>query len=304
MSNSNRRDFLKTTTLAGLAFATTSFDYKKYRPLLSFATLGCPDWSYEKILNFAQDNDYDGIEFRGLQRQFDLTKCIEFSSPENIIASAKLAREKKIKIVDLGSSAVMHISDPTERKKNLDEAKRFIQLAQQLSCPYIRLFGDKFQEKQEKNRSIEFIAQGLKELCDYAKGTDVKVLLSTHGDIVYTADIENIMQLAGCSNVGIGWDIVNMWSATKEPLSEVYARLKKYIHLVHVKDLKMEDGKEQDVLLGKGNMPIFEGIDILAKNDYRGYYSFVWEKYWAPKIEEPEVAFADYARVMKRHFKW
>lgn len=303
MSNSKRRDFLKTTTLAGLAFATTSFDYKKYRPLLSFATLGCPDWSYEKILNFAHDNDYDGIEFRGLQRQFDLTKCIEFSSAENIIASAKLAREKKIKIVDLGSSAVMHISDSSERKKNLDEAKRFIQLAQQLDCPYVRVFGDKFQEKQEKNRSIELIAQGLKELGDYAKGTDVKVLLSTHGDIVYTADIENIMQLVGYSNVGMGWDIENMWSATKEPLSEVYTRLKKYIHLVHLKDLKIEGGKEVDVLLGRGSMPIFEAIEILTRDRYKGYYSFVWEKYWAPEIEEPDVAIADYAKVMKQHFK-
>jgi hypothetical protein len=35
----SRRNFLKATTLAGLAFATSSFDLKKYTPLLSFLHL-------------------------------------------------------------------------------------------------------------------------------------------------------------------------------------------------------------------------------------------------------------------------
>ena len=49
--------------------------------------------------------------------------------------------------------------------------------------------------------------------------------------------------------------------------------------------------------------PIFEAIDILAKNDYKGYYSFEWEKMWHPEIEEPEIALADYPKAMREHFK-
>ncbi|HZZ74771.1 MAG TPA: sugar phosphate isomerase/epimerase, partial [Puia sp.] len=29
---------------------------------LSFSTLGCPDWSFDKIIEFARDNQYSGIE--------------------------------------------------------------------------------------------------------------------------------------------------------------------------------------------------------------------------------------------------
>ena len=112
--------------IAGIAFGHTPVLLKKYRPLLSFSTLGCPDWSFETILNFADEHGFDGIELRGILRQLDLTKCPEFSSKENILASRKLIEEKKLKVVDLGSSAVMHHADATERKKNLDEAKSFI----------------------------------------------------------------------------------------------------------------------------------------------------------------------------------
>jgi len=300
---STRRDFLRSTTLAGLAFTMASFDSKKYTPLLSFSTLGCPDWSFETILNFAVENGYSGVELRGIKRQLDLTKCPEFSSKENILATRTLLAGKKIKLVDLGASAGMHHADPTERKKNLDEAKRFIQLAEQTGCPYVRVFPNNFPKDQEKNKTMDLIIKGLQELGDYAKDKGVTVLMETHGDVVHTADIEHIMQSVGHSHVGLVWDIVNMWSVTKEPPAQMYAKLKKYIHHLHVKDMMLVDGKEEFVSMGKGNSPIFEAIDILAKDEFKGYYSFEWEKLWHPEIAEPEVVLADYPKAMKRHFE-
>jgi sugar phosphate isomerase/epimerase len=301
----NRRYFISNTSraIAAIAFTHNLKLLNKYKPLLSFSTLGCPDWNFETILNFASEHGYDGIEFRGILRQLDLTKCPEFSSKENILASRKLIEDKKLKVVNLGSSAVMHHADAVERKRNLDEAKNFIQLAQQLGSPYIRVFPNNFPKEREKKETIDLIVKGLHELGDYAKNFDVTVLLITHGDVMHIKDLENIMRSVGHDHVGLGWDIANMWSATKEPPEQVYARLKKYIRLTFIKDLKRVDGKEQNALVGKGYTPIFDAIDILAKDGYEGYYSFEWEKYWDPKLEEPEVAIADYAKVMKRHFK-
>jgi len=197
----------------------------------------------------------------------------------------------------------MHHADAAVRKKNLDEAKSFIQLAQELNCPYIRVFPDKLPKEQDKNETIDLIVNGLVELGDYAKGTGVTVLMETHGDVVEIADIEKIMQSAAHPGVGLVWDIVNMWSVTKETPADAYAKLKKYIRHTHIKDMKLADGKEQNTLMGKGNSPIFDAIDILSNDGYNGYYSFEWEKYWFPEIEEPEVAIADYAKVMRKHFR-
>ncbi|MEO6288757.1 MAG: sugar phosphate isomerase/epimerase family protein, partial [Ginsengibacter sp.] len=217
MKHSTRRDFLKTTALASLAFSTASFDYKKYRPLLAFSTLGCPDWNFEKILNFANEYGYDGIELRGILRQLDLTKCPEFDSKEHILASRKLIAQKKVKIIDLGTSARMHYADPAFSKKNLDEAKSFIQLAEQLGCPNIRLFPGDFPEEQERDETLGLIVKGLQELGDYAGNAGVNVLLITDGGVVDSSDtIEQIMQGVGLPNVGLGWDVSNMWFNTNE----------------------------------------------------------------------------------------
>jgi len=240
---------------------------------------------------------------RGILRELDLTKCNEFNNAENIAATRKLVEEKGLRFVDLGSSAAMHHADTTERQKNLDEAKRFIDLAQQLNCPYIRVFPNNLPKEQDRNATIDLIIKGLVELGDHAKGSSVTVLMESHGDLVQTADLKKIMESAANEHVGMIWDIVNMWSVTKEPPAKVYPQLKKYIRHTHIKDLKIIDGKEHYTLLGKGESPIIEAIDILYKDGYKGYYSFEWEKMWHPEIDEPEIALSDYPKTMREHFK-
>jgi fatty-acyl-CoA synthase len=45
--------------------------------------------------------------------------------------------------------------------------------------------------------------------------------------------------------------------------SEIYVELKNHIHHVHIKDTVMVNGKLTYTLLGQGETPILEAIDIL-----------------------------------------
>jgi sugar phosphate isomerase/epimerase len=156
--------------------------------------------------------------------------------------------------------------------------------------------------KENREATIDLIVKGLTEAGDHAKGTDVMVLMETHGEVVEAAVLKQIMETANHPKVGLVWDVSNMWTVTKEPPSQVYAALKKYIHHTHIKDAALSDKGPQYKLMGKGEVPIFEAIDILYKDGYKGYYSFEWEKLWHPDIDEPEVALADYPKAMKQHF--
>ena len=130
------------------------------------------------------------------------------------------------------------------------------------------------------------------------------VLLETHGDFSGSDDILKVMEGVSHPNIALVWDIANMWTITKESPSLVYAKLKKYIRHTHIKDAKLIGDKLEYKLLGQGEVPIFEAIDILSKDNYQGYYSFEWEKLWHPEIAEPEIALADYPKAMKKHFNY
>ncbi|MCF0074673.1 sugar phosphate isomerase/epimerase [Dyadobacter sp. CY261] len=302
-SSFTRRDFLAAASASlALPLVQPLNALAKAKPLLSFSTLACPKWDWATIVKYASDNGYHGIEIRGVLDCMDLPKCNDFGSPQNIAQSRKLAEDKGLRIVDLGSSAALHMADPAERKKNLDEAKRFIDLAQQLNCPYVRVFPNDLPKDQEVDKTVELISTGLLELGEYAKNTSVTVLLESHGDVTKKDILANVMGKAEHKHVGLIWDIFNMWSVTKEPPKEVYAQLKQYIRHTHIKDGILEGGKIRYVAVGKGEGPLQEAISVLVKDNYKGYYSFEWEKKWHPEIEDPEIVIPAYPKLMQQYF--
>jgi len=303
IDSSSRRSFLKAASVL-LASAFTGFPYQQgaSAPRLSFSTIGCPDWDFTTIVHFAARHGYSGIELRGIQRELELPNAAAFKTRAALAASMALMKEKGVAFAGLGSSANLHFKKGPEREKNMAEARRFIDLAQQLNCPYVRVFPNKFPKDQEKAETMELIASGLLQLAGHAKGTGVTVLLETHGEVVRAADLAQIMQVAAHPNVGLIWDISNMWTVTRESPAEVYPQLKKYIRHCHIKDASTTGDQLQYRLLGKGDVPVFDAIDILHKDGFEGYYSFEWEKLWHPEIEAPETALADYPNVMKQHF--
>lgn len=304
MRRTSRKQFLHTSAMlfGAAALSNLPFEFKKEKIPLAFSTLGCPDWDFNKITDYAVKHEYTGIELRGLKREIYLPKCPEFSSPKNIEQVLKIMKDKKLRFVDLGSSSTLHFNEGEEREKNINDGKAFIDLAQQLNCPNVRVYPNLLPKDRDKDETMEFIVKGLLELGNYAKASGTMVLMETHGDLVWTHDVEKIMKDAAHSNVGLVWDPCNMWTITKEPPAEMYRILKKYIHHTHIKDAKLVDGKPQYVRLGQGEVPIFEAIDALAKSGYKGYYSFEWEKLWHPELEDPETVFADYPLAMKKHF--
>ncbi len=298
-----RRGFIQTSSALALSLTgLPAFAKEMKSPKLAFSTLGCPDWTLQQIVDFAVKHDFTGIEVRGLLRQMDLPQCKEFSQ-ENIPATLRLLSDRGLKFINLGSGASLHFSDPATRKKNIDDGKRFIDLASKLNCPFVRVFPNNFPKEQTKSQSMELMAKGMLELAEFAEGSDVTVLLETHGDLLYIEDLVQVMQACEHKHTGLVWDMTNMWVKTKESPALAYTKLKKYIHHTHIKNARLVDDKLVYTRIAQGEVPIFEMIDALIQGGYDGYYSFEWEKMWHPELEEPELAIADYAKVMKDYFQ-
>lgn len=303
MKHISRRTFIQQS---GSLMAITALDKRllfKNAPKLSFSTLGCPDWPLDKILDVARANNYSGIEIRGIQREMDLSRSPHFNSDENIRTTKNKFGEKGLTIVGLGSSAAMHHSKADDRSKAMDEAKRFITIADKVGCPYVRVFPNNFPKDTPKEKTIELMIAGLNDLATFSKDTKAKVIMETHGDLIWSDDLVQVMSHVDTTQVGLVWDISNMWTVTKEDPAMVYNKLKKWIWHTHLKDIKLEGEKHRYTLFGKGDVPALAAVAMLEKNGYKGYYSFEWEKMWHPEIEEPEIAIPQFAEVMKKHFK-
>ena len=265
---------------------------------LGFSTLGCPTWPWPKILDFAAEHQFAAVELRGIQTNMDLTKVPELA-PEHIGDAKRQLAAHGLSVSCLGASAHMHEMDPVKHAAQLDEARRFIDLADALGAPYVRVFGNEYVAGVPRAEMLAHIAGALRELGDYARRTGVTVVIESHGDFTDSPALLDILTKADSPNVALLWDAHHTFVSGKEEPEDTVRQLGRYIRHVHLKDSvpAATEGGRRYVLTGTGQVPVTRQIEALVKLGYRGYYNFEWEKRWHPEIEEPEVAFAQFAEV-------
>jgi sugar phosphate isomerase/epimerase len=298
----DRRTFLSTVGASLAAPAILRAQGTKKRYPIAFSTLGCPAWSWPTILDTADRLGYAAIELRGIAGEMDLTKVPE-------LVGTRLAGTKKdldargIVVSDLGASSRMHEKDPAVREAQLDEGRRFLDLAQRMGVKYVRMFGDKIPEGEPREEVMKRVVDGFHQMASYAAKDGVTVLIESHGDFTHSKDLVGILTRVNEPSFALLWDAHHSFAAGNEKPADSYAALGKWIRHTHLKDSKPAgpDAKPEDrryVLLGSGDVPVKDQVAVLAKNGYKGYYCFEWEKKWHPEIEEPEVAFPQYAKTM------
>ncbi|HEY8462238.1 MAG TPA: sugar phosphate isomerase/epimerase family protein, partial [Blastocatellia bacterium] len=207
------------------------------------------------------------------------------------------------KISCLGASANMHEPDPAKRARQMDEARRFIELAHRLGAPYVRVFPNQLVKGEERKTTIDRIIAGLRELGDRAKGSGVTIIVESHGEFVTSPPLLEIIKGSDHPNVAFLWDAHHTCVAGESP-AETFKHLGRYVRHTHLKDSRAPKGEEKSrryTLTGTGEVPVRETVKVLAAGGYGGYYSFEWEKKWHPEIEAPEIAIPHYAKVMRQY---
>jgi sugar phosphate isomerase/epimerase len=267
---------------------------------IGFSTLGCPAWDWLKILDFASQNGFASVELRGLQGTMDLSSRPEFA-PDRIAQSKKEVAARRLHISCVSSSASMHETDPQKHEAQLGDARRFVDLASTLGVPYVRVFGNNIVGPREP--AIQHVAKSLHQLGDYAGPKDVTVIIESHGDFTDSPTLRAILEQADSPHVALLWDAHHTYISGKEDPAFTVAQLGKFIRHTHLKDSRKEGNDVHYVLTGRGDVPVKRQIQVLAEIGYQGYFSFEWEKVWHPDLEEPEIAFPDFSRVVTQYLK-
>ena len=268
---------------------------------LGFSTLGSPKWTWGQTLDFAAANGFAGIELRGIQETMDLSKRPEFQL-DRIAQSKRELATHGLTVPCLGASVNLHEQDTAKLGAAMAETRRFIDVASALGAPYVRVFGNEYVKGMSKEAVLAYIGRGLHELGEYARPRGVTVVIETHGQFTDSPTLLELMRLADSQSVAILWDAHHTFVAGEQPEATV-AQLGKWIRHTHLKDSVPAGTDRKYVLTGRGEVPVKRQIEALARIGYKGFYSFEWEKRWHPEIEEPEVAFADFAKVASGYLR-
>lgn len=260
---------------------------------LCFSTLGCPGWSWNEIFATAKDLGLKGVEIRGVGNEMFAPKIKYFGEERR---EDTLARLKKagLEISMLTSGACLGVKDP---EPYMEEAKAYIDFAPLVHAKYVRVMITSVPNPSE-GENVEQTARLYRELCHYAEGKGVKVLLETSGALADSAVLAQIMKETDSPAAGVLWDIHHPYRYFGEKPEQTYQNLKDWVEYLHVKDSVQGKDKVEYRMMGYGDVPVFDTLKILKDHGYDGYISLEWVKRWWPELQEPGIVFSHYVSYM------
>lgn len=257
---------------------------------LCFSTIGCPDWKFTDIISTAKDLGYSAVEIRGIGGEIYAPTMREFN--EDLPKTLELLERTGVKIAMLTSGAALANHNDSDA---VAEAKAYIDLAVKLKVDFVRVMST--DKPYFDGGDIELCKRSYKEVVEYAKGTGVTPLMETNGLFVDTAVLASFLDECGG---GALWDVHHPYRFNDETVETTVKNLGGKIKYVHLKDSVVEKGKVAYKMMGYGDIPLTNAIELLKNNGYDGYYTFEWVKRWNRDLEDAGIVFAHYANYMKR----
>jgi len=266
---------------------------------LSVSTLGCPDWSLGEVIERVSACGFDGIDFRGVAEQIDVTAIAEFIS--GVAETRSRLEDAGLAVSALSSSANCLPKDEAARQGYLDEMKRYCELAAKLDCGVVRVFGGSAAEGVGGDDALKIAAENLRAYGQIAADFGVMAGLETHDDWCASKRVAELMDRARHDAVGVLWDVWHPWRTTGELPVETFANFGRRIIYTHFKDARHTgDGSTELCTFGQGDIPLADCVNVLRDGGYSGWLTFEHEKRWHQDLDEPAEAFARYVEVMRR----
>jgi sugar phosphate isomerase/epimerase len=281
---------------------------------LAFSTLGCPDWTLDQIASCVEANGYEGLELRGLQREFSLPDCPALAPGERAAVRRRF-EGLGCALCAVDSSATFSSPEEQERSKAVDEVRRYAELGADLGSRLIRVFGGNLAAGHTMDETISFMADSLRRAAEAAAEAGLALVVETHDAFCLGADLARVLAAAdhwlrasapdaedakpdhpACLAL---WDVHHPL-AHGESVADTVRHLGSRLAHVHTKDARTVDGQRGYCLFGEGDVPYREVFTALAEHGYTGYLSLEWEKAWHPDLLEPEIAIPQYAQAARQ----
>ena len=238
---SSRREFMQSSLAAASWLAAESLAQPKTNPAfgsgnfkLGIVTYNiAKDWDIATIIKNCEATGYEAVELRTTHKH-----GVEptLSKAERAEVKRRFA-DSKVRLLSLGSVCEFHSPDPAVVRQNIDECKRFVELAHDIGALGVKVRPNGIPKTVPEEKTLEQIGKSLRECGEAGQGSGVEIWVEVHGaESQVPARMRRMMEMAAHPHVGICWNS-NPTDVENGSVKKSFALLKPWLLNAHINEL-------------------------------------------------------------------
>lgn len=239
----------------------------------SFMSFSCPELNLDELLALVKKYGYDGVEPRISASH---KHGLEFDATAEYRAQAK----RKAEATGVPYSCIAtscRYADPATRNDMVADTHRAIDLAGDVGCGRIRVFGGAIPEGIEREEATDGLIDAMRAVADHAAERNVVVCMETHDHWCNPAHLAEVMRRVSHPAIAINWDIMHPVRVAKVTIEESFRILEPWIRHCHFHDgTQSPEGALSLCPIGEGLVDHRKAVELLKAVDFEDFMSGEW----------------------------
>ncbi len=270
----------------------------------AFSTLACPDWTLDTIAASARRCGFEAVELRTFGD--DSRQLAGDPALTSGVKARTLFAAAGVEVLSVATSCRFDamVNPPVlghvigDQERPVREARRAIDLAVRLECPFVRVFAYEGESRESHASLSRRIAERLRMVTDHADKTGAKVIIENGGSYQTAEQIGELVALVGSPLLGVCYNPLAGVRGGDEPGgAKAAAALGDRLWAARLIDAD-HDGLR---LPGEGKLESEAYVKTLVSLGFDGPLIFDWDR-----LRFPELASADEVLpgVAQKLFAW
>ncbi len=234
------------------------------------------DWDLDTILSKLPELGYEAVELR--------TGHAHGVEPSLGDAAREMVHRKfansRLRLLSYGSTCEFHSPDAAVRRKNVEEGKRWVDLAHDTGALAVKVRPNGLPKQVPREQTIGAIGDCLRELGDYGSQKGIEIWMEVHGPDTQNPPVSAaILKAANHRNVGACWNS-NPTDVVNGSVQSSFDLLGPYIRNCHINELSNAyPWRELFALLRKSGYQRYTLCEVAESNEpdrFLRFYKSLW----------------------------
>ena len=255
---------------------------------IALSTVACSDWTLERIVTFAEEAGYEGIDHRTFGH-----------GSTGLVYDPCLVGPGKLRgllgahgLESSGLATSIRYDHPvfppvlgrvlTDYEASVKQTKSMVRVAASIECPYVRVFAFELPNGERRAGGVRRIQERLEMALTTARHTGVKLVLENGGSFPLASDIAEIIERIDNPLLTAGYNPIAGLAFGEDPV-EAVRTLGRSLSVVKLKDHR---GGEP-VAIGSGEVPLERMVGELIRGGFTGWGVVEWDRLWMKDAPDP-----------------